>query len=92
MLDKEYLEGEVARIVTKLIQKNTDYGNSFFHLMEEYGFVAFTIRLSDKLGRIKEVHKRNKIEVKDESITDTIDDIMGYCLLYKAYENGAWEE
>jgi len=92
MLDKEYLEGEVARIVTKLIQKNTDYGNSFFELVDEYGYMAFTIRLSDKLGRIKTVLKNSKLAVQDESVQDTIDDIIGYCLLYKAYANGAWEE
>lgn len=85
MLDKEYLIKELNRIVDKLIKKNTDYGDSFFTLMDEYGFPAFTIRLTDKLARIKTLDKRKKAEVKNESIEDTIDDIIGYCMLYKHY-------
>lgn len=87
MLDKEYLTNEMTRLIDKLIQKNTDYGNSFFELMDEYGFPAFTIRLTDKIVRIKTIEKRQKIEVASESIEDTIDDIIGYCLLYKHYKN-----
>ena len=85
MLDKQYLSKEAQRIVDLLIVKNTDYGDSFFKNMDKWGMTSFFIRLDDKLGRLETIEKRQKIEVKNESVQDTIDDIIGYCLLLKHY-------
>ena len=87
MLDKEYLLNEIKDIVNTLIKKNTDYGSSFFKNMEKWGMTSFFIRLDDKIGRLESIERRQKIEVSSESVEDTINDIIGYCLLLKHYLN-----
>jgi len=69
-----------AKIRTMLIAKNHDYGDSFHYLYEEYGMESILIRLDDKLSRLKSITKQNRY-VKDESVKDTLIDIVGYSLL-----------
>ena len=79
----ENMRRVVNEIVSLLEKKNNDYGNSATQTYEEYGDVAFFIRISDKINRLKSLTINNKTqEVKDESIEDTVKDIIGYCLLY----------
>ena len=68
---------EVAELVEK---KNRDYGNSFDKTLEEYGDTAYFLRIEDKLSRLKSLSKKDAAEV-DESIEDTLKDIIGYTLL-----------
>ena len=68
---------EVAELVEK---KNRDYGNSFDKTLEEYGDTAYFLRIEDKLSRLKSLSKKDVAEV-DESIEDTLKDIIGYTLL-----------
>ena len=66
-------------------RKNHDYGNSFDETMNEWGPVAGLIRLSDKFKRLKELHKNhNNALVKDESMTDTLMDIVCYSIMILA--------
>lgn len=68
-----YIEKE---LIVNLNSSN-DYGNSVTQTYEEYGDVAFFIRISDKINRLKSLTINNKTqEVKDESIADTIRDII----------------
>lgn len=67
---------EVAELVEK---KNRDYGNSFDKTLNEYGDTAYFLRLEDKISRLKSLTKKDA-EV-DESIEDTLKDIIGYTLL-----------
>lgn len=70
---------EVAELVNR---KNNDYNNSFEDRFNEYGWTAFNIRLSDKLGRIKNLTEgKQDAQIKSESVEDTIKDIIGYSLL-----------
>lgn len=62
-------------------KKNADYGNSTTQTFEEFGLTSYAVRLSDKLNRIKTFCKKGKLEVKDESIIDTLIDVANYCLL-----------
>ena len=71
-------------IADLLQRKNSDYGSAYDELRDEYGEVAFLVRLSDKIGRLKSLHKR-EAQVKDESVDDTIRDIIGYCTLELRY-------
>lgn len=74
---------EIASSIAELVEKkNADYNNSFEERFNEYGWLAFNIRISDKLSRLKNLTTGNKeIQVKDESVKDTIKDIVGYSLL-----------
>ena len=63
-------------------RKNHDYGNSFEQSLNEEGLAASRIRVGDKWNRFKTLSKCiNCIEVKDESITDTLMDMANYCIM-----------
>jgi hypothetical protein len=63
--------------------KNERYGDSFKKLLEEYGDVAFLIRIGDKFERIKTLLKNPSLnDQQDESVYDTIKDLANYCLMY----------
>lgn len=75
------IANEVADQVSK---KNHDYGNSYFRLRKEWGVQSFGVRLGDKYHRLANLLKGTEAQV-DESIEDTIRDVIGYCLLELAY-------
>lgn len=62
-------------------QKNKDYGDSFSKGFEEYGLTMPCIRLEDKLNRLKSLVKNSNLEVKDESIIDTLKDLANYSIM-----------
>ena len=71
---------DIALEISDLVEKkNRDYGNSFDRTIEEYGDVAYFLRMEDKLSRLKSL--TNKEAEVDESIEDTLKDIIGYTLL-----------
>jgi hypothetical protein len=63
------------------IAKNSDYGDSFTKVREEYP-QAIAIRLTDKLERLKvlldDAYER---KVEDEKIEDTLKDIAVYSIM-----------
>lgn len=61
-------------------QKNADYGNSFGEQFKEYGIVSGVIRLDDKMRRLKQLTKQ-KAQVKDESMEDTLMDMANYAIM-----------
>lgn len=61
-------------------RKNADYGNSFGEQFSEYGLLSATIRLDDKMRRLKQLLK-NEAQVKDESIEDTLLDLANYSIM-----------
>lgn len=89
MLRKDLLNEIIHSVQELLIKKNADYGNSYFELRDEFGKVAFLVRIADKIGRLKTL-ARLSAQV-NESEEDTIKDIIGYCLLelyYRTYGGG----
>lgn len=62
-------------------KKNEDYGDSFSKSFKEYGLTMSCIRLEDKLNRLKAFNKNRKIEVKSESIRDTLIDLANYAVM-----------
>ena len=72
---------EMAETVSR---KNVDYGNSYFRLRSEWGEMSFGARLGDKYYRLTNLLQGHNPQV-EESIEDTIRDIIGYCLLELAY-------
>ena len=74
-------------IVQLLIEKNHDYGSSYFKVAQELGTnFSFSVRFLDKENRLDQFQKLLKagdeFKVKDESVTDTLKDLLGYYLLY----------
>ena len=74
-------------IVQLLIEKNHDYGSSYFKVAKELGTnFSFAVRFLDKGNRLDQFQKLMKngegFKVKDESVTDTLKDLLGYYLLY----------
>ena len=61
------------------IKKNSDYGNSFSDLYDEYGSIISEIHIREKFNRFKQL-RTNESKV-GESIEDTLMDMANYCLL-----------
>ena len=61
------------------IKKNSDYGNSFSDLYDEYGSIISEIHIREKFNRFKQL-RTNESQV-EESIEDTLMDMANYCLL-----------
>lgn len=71
----------LAEMADTFSKKNSDYGNAFEEILDDFG-------ASYAVGRLKEKHKRltklitsNKQEVEDESIEDTLLDMANYAVL-----------
>lgn len=75
--------------------KNSDYtGDNTqpfknFTMVETMGFATteqgFCTRLTDKLMRVSGFVKNGTLQVKDESVEDTLLDCANYCLLFICY-------
>ena len=63
------------------VKKNADYGNSFADTIEEFGFIPAVARISDKVNRMKNIVKGQKMNVKDESFRDALMDTANYCIM-----------
>lgn len=76
---------EFQKITEKMhqiyLKKNKDYGSSFDRQYDKYGMTSVLIRLSDKLNRLEQITKAGTIEVKDESVDDTLLDLANYAIL-----------
>jgi hypothetical protein len=59
-----------------LIRKNTDYGDAW----KRSGIIGLLVRLGDKLTRVENLNGRRAL-VADETIRDTLIDIIGYAVL-----------
>lgn len=78
--------------------KNSDYtGNTDdpfknFSDSQTYAGVStetgFLVRMGDKMARIRSFVEKGTLEVKDESVQDTLLDLANYCLLMAAYVKG----
>ena len=46
--------------------------------LREFGWRGVVVRIGDKFKRLKHFCKQGKLEVKDESIEDTMNDLINY--------------
>nr|DAI79273.1 MAG TPA: Nucleotide modification associated domain 1 [Caudoviricetes sp.] len=85
---QEKIEIECEKVAKLLKEKNKKYGNSFKKTVDEFGYACIVIRLFDKLNRIKTLLiDKEKDDMEDESIEDTLTDLAGYAILSKIYLN-----
>lgn len=72
----------IAKEIGQLVEKkDKDYNSAFSKTLKEYGNVAYFIRIDDKLNRLKNLMLNNTKAEVDESVEDTLKDIIGYTLL-----------
>ena len=99
MTRKEFLEFHkncCTEMHTITAQKNADYsadsendafGN--FRMVQYLGAATveqgFITRMTDKLARIASFCKKGELQVKNESVTDTLLDLANYCILFAGY-------
>jgi hypothetical protein len=84
----------LERMTAITTAKNADYTGSDdpfanFTRVEALGFASteqgFLTRMTDKLSRIGTFVKKGVLQVKDESVEDTLLDLANYCILMAAY-------
>ena len=68
-------------------KKNTDYGNSFV----DCGLIGVLVRLNDKINRLLTLlsssnQNSSNMQVNDERIEDTINDLYNYCIIALTYK------
>jgi len=63
--------------------KNKKYGNSFKVSIDEWGFSALGIRVTDKYLRMKGLLQNSNLfeNNADESLRDTLMDMANYCVM-----------
>lgn len=80
--NKADLHMEICRDINALYQrKNHDYGDSFAEFYAEFGLISTCMRLTDKLKRLKSFAKGQQMQVKDESVMDTLVDLANYAIM-----------
>jgi hypothetical protein len=90
----KFMEQKTAKMIQVCKEKNSDYTGvnaspfANFELVSHYGGSVewgFFTRLSDKFSRIASFISNVQLQVKDESVEDTIIDMANYLLLFAAY-------
>lgn len=82
-LDKAMTFDRICHEIMELhARKNKDYGNAADASYREFGITSYVIRLNDKMNRLKSLTKPGTtMEVKDESIIDTLKDLAAYSIM-----------
>ena len=71
------------RCLELMKKKNQDYADPSDALsnFREFGSFGVIVRMGDKWNRIKNITKNQKVDVKDESIQDSLMDMINYCVI-----------
>ena len=82
LVEKEKTILDIATEIGQLVEKkDKDYNSAFSKTLKEYGDVAYFLRIDDKLNRLKSLLLCSKDAEINESVEDTLKDIVGYTLL-----------
>lgn len=84
---------EKLKEITKI--KNNDYSGhsedpfANFRVVEDSNItsteIGFLTRMMDKISRLNSFIKKGELQVKDESVEDTLMDLANYCILMSGY-------
>ena len=86
MNDQEFIKEKMDGVTDLLLRKNRDYGSSF----RKPGILSgaldskskLLVRIDDKLERLGNLlDKGTDGDVQNESLSDTVDDLVGYFVL-----------
>lgn len=91
----EYHRAATDEMHATTARKNADYTGtnddpfSNFRAVEVHGICSteqgFLVRMNDKMARITSFVQKGVLEVRDESVNDTLLDLANYCILMSAY-------
>ncbi len=92
----QFLENETKAMLEIARRKNADYAGSSkvdpfanFRRVEDLGIATteqgMLTRMTDKLCRVATFTRQGELQVKDESVQDTLRDLANYSLLMLAY-------
>lgn len=71
----------IAEMLETYKKKNADYGNSFSETIQEFGYIPAVARINDKVKRMKNIVKGQKMNIESESLRDALLDTANYCVL-----------
>ena len=77
----DYFDEIVEEMKDIHMKKNADYGNNFHKRFEKWGFLTALLRLSDKMERLENIYEKGEIQVKDETVYDTLIDLANYAVM-----------
>tara|TARA_R110002020_G_scaffold414739_6_gene624194 strand:- start:2041 stop:2352 length:312 start_codon:yes stop_codon:yes gene_type:complete len=83
------LEADVKSVVDKLAlvrkAKGADYsgGVDTFANLRSWGSIGVAVRIGDKVHRLTNIMKSGKVHVKDESLLDTVEDLINYAIFLR---------
>jgi hypothetical protein len=68
-------------------KKNGDYAREGdpYHNFRRHGLKGFVVRMDDKLARLDNYVDKGFCEVEDESISDTLVDLINYAVLFRGW-------
>jgi hypothetical protein len=72
-----------------MAKKNHDYASieDPYRNFRQFGRFGILVRLGDKFARLRSFEEQGELKVQDESIRDTLLDIINYAVLYYGYED-----
>lgn len=78
-VDYKHLKNKMYKVYKK---KNKDYENSSEKQLMLDGVKSFKMRLQDKISRVYSYYTKESYEVEDESLVDTVLDLIGYSVIF----------
>lgn len=79
-----YMEQKLIELEELYLAKNSDYGGSTTDTYLKYGPVSYVVRLEDKFSRLRSISKLPFGPQVEESLEDTLSDIINYCIMFTA--------
>ncbi len=82
----EQLESDINGIVTDLAKMRKAKGHDYsgtedtFDNLREFGSRGVLVRIGDKFKRLKHFYSQGELSVKDETVLDTMRDLINYAL------------
>jgi len=83
------LESDIKVVIDKLAlvrkAKGADYSGDVdtFANLRAWGSLGVAVRIGDKVHRLTNIMKSGKVHVKDESLLDTVEDLINYALFLR---------
>lgn len=68
-------------------RKNSDYAKDTdpFRNFRAHGLLGISVRMQDKVSRLTSFSERGELSVVEESVRDTVLDLVNYAVLYYGY-------